>query len=104
MSAGATVPFNVTVRNNGWNVIPTGAAAANGTRVMVQYAMGTANGVAFLDVDLQPGEAGVFSGEFTAPLQAGTYELAYQLRQGWDDTGDFDNRGNPAWFATVTVQ
>jgi hypothetical protein len=36
-------------------------------------------------------------------VQAGSYLLAYQLRRGQDDTGDFDNLGNPAWFANVVV-
>ena len=46
----------------------------------------------------------MFSGILNVPEEAGQYELAYQLRQGWNDSGDFDNRGNPAWFAAVEVQ
>ena len=36
LKAQAAVPFTVTVRNNGWNVIPTSDSNSNATRVMIQ--------------------------------------------------------------------
>lgn len=104
MQAGATgIPVTVHVRNNGWNTLSTSAVAPNTTRVMVQWVMGPASGVAFADVDMAPGATAAFVGTVSAPPTAGTYLLAYQLRRGWDDTQDFDNFGNPARFMEVQV-
>lgn len=93
-----------TVRNNGWNTLPSGAGNSNSSRVVLtwQFVAGNSSGVVFLKDDLAPGDVRVFSGTVTAPSSPGRYALSYQLHSG--ESGDFDSFGNPAWSMNVIIE
>ena len=89
--------------------------------VVMTWVIAEKNGVVTVPNVIFPGGIAIFVGDVVAPTApgistcscstnvflvcfAGPYIMAYQLRRGSDPRQDFDNFGNPAWFANILVQ
>lgn len=101
---GSSTPVTFTVRNNGWNAL---AAATVQMQVqlldsggkMVSTVQGT------VDADVQPNMDGTYSATLVVPPTQGQYSVKYQLcrTSALQPAGCFDQRGNIAWTAGLTV-
>ncbi len=72
-------------------------------RVVLTWDLGPGTTV-ITSSDIAPGAVALINGTVVAPATPGSYLMAWQLRRGTDDTGDFDNLGNPAVFAAIDVE
>lgn len=104
LAKSTTLSVTFSVRNNGWNTIPTASTQPSPTGVLLYWTLGTSSGYASTGGDLQPGAVVLFSGSVLAPATPGTYTLQYQLQTGSSILGNWDGLyGVPAWEATVVV-
>jgi hypothetical protein len=99
------VKVGFTVRNNGWNVLSSSpdTTATVDTFITLRGSLGGLPFVGLCEVDVAPGQDGVFTAQVSVPEDAGQYELVYGLWRGDEEGGDFSDTGNPKYSATITV-